>query len=93
MNHKLNEDEHAVLSDLQRGGIPLDEDVLERIRAASPGLSIYQTGTLLETSVFDLNSGGSGPCLAKRSATIRTDLVGYTGFGWKCSGTTQNSVG
>jgi hypothetical protein len=43
MNHKLNEDEHAVLSDLQRGGIPLDDGVLERIRAASRGLSTYQT--------------------------------------------------
>jgi hypothetical protein len=64
MNHKLNEDEHAVLSDLQRGGIPLDEEVLERIRAASRGLSIYQTGTLLETSVFDLKSGGSGYMLS-----------------------------
>jgi hypothetical protein len=64
MNRKLNEDEHAVLSDLQRGGIPLDEGVLERIRAASRGLSIYQTGTLLETSVFDLKSGGSGYMLS-----------------------------
>ena len=30
MNPKLNEDEHGVLSDLQRGNIPLDEGVLER---------------------------------------------------------------
>jgi hypothetical protein len=64
VDHKFNEDEHALLSDLQRGGIPLDEEALERIRTASRGLSMYQTGTILETSVFDLDSGGSGYMLS-----------------------------
>jgi hypothetical protein len=61
MKHKLSEDELRALSDLQKGDIPLDEEVLEEIRGSSRGLSIFQAGdSLVENSVFDLDSGGSG---------------------------------
>jgi hypothetical protein len=64
MKYKLSEDELGLLSDLQKGNIPLDEEVLEDIMAGQRGLSIYQTGTILETRVFDLKSGGSGYMLS-----------------------------
>ena len=64
LNRELRKDELGVLSDLQHGGVPLDEEVLEAIKAASRGLSIFQTGSLLENSVFELDSGGSGYMLS-----------------------------
>jgi hypothetical protein len=61
MKYKLSEDELGLLSDLQGRNIPLDEEVLEDIRGGSRGLSIYEAGgSVLESSVFDLDSGGSG---------------------------------
>ena len=76
MNRKLNEDEHAVLSDLQRGGIPLDEEALERIRTASRGLSMYQTGNNSSKPVCStLDSGGSGYML---SVAIHNDSTSNT---------------
>jgi hypothetical protein len=64
LNRELRKDELSVLSDLQHGGVPLDEEVLEAIKAASRGLSIFQTGSLVENSVFELDSGGSGYMLS-----------------------------
>jgi hypothetical protein len=63
MNCKLNEDELG-FSDLQRAGIPLDKGILDGIKAASQGLSVFQTGSLVENTVFDLDSGGSGYMLS-----------------------------
>ncbi len=56
------------------GGTPLDEEVLEGMRAASRGLSLHQTGTTLDTTVFDLDSGGTGYmlCLAICNDSDRT---------------------
>jgi hypothetical protein len=64
MNKTFNKDELGALSDLERGGVPLDREVLEDLQAASRGLSVYQTGTLLENTIFDLDSGGSGYMLS-----------------------------
>jgi hypothetical protein len=58
MNSKLHDLE--VLLDLQRGGVPFDKQVLEDLKTASRGFSIYQTGTSVDSSVFDLDFGGSG---------------------------------
>jgi hypothetical protein len=45
---------------LQRAGIPLDKEIVDEIKAASRGLSVLQIGSLLENTVFELDSGGSG---------------------------------
>jgi len=60
MNYKLSEGELGVFSDLQRAGIPLDKEIVDEIKAASRGLSVFQIGSLLENTAFDLDSGGSG---------------------------------
>jgi len=64
MTNKTSEEEILFFSQLRRGGIPLDEEVLEEMKAASRGLSIYQTGTTIENVVFDLNFAGSGYILS-----------------------------
>jgi hypothetical protein len=64
MNKKLSDEELGALLDLERGGVPLDRGVLEDLKAASRGLSAYQTGTVLENTIFDLDSGGSGYILS-----------------------------
>ncbi len=51
-------------------GIPLDEDVLEEMKAARRGLEIYQVGTIIENVVFELDSGGTAYMLA---AAIHND--------------------
>jgi hypothetical protein len=45
---------------LRRGGIPLDDEVVQSMKAASRGLSRYQSGTPADSSIFDLDSGGAG---------------------------------
>jgi hypothetical protein len=71
MKYKLSEDELGLLSDLRRGNIPLDEEVLEEIRGSSRGLSVFQAGgSLLDNYVFDLDSGGWGIIL---TAAIHND--------------------
>jgi hypothetical protein len=57
---RSKEKEDEILMDLQRGSVPLDADALEDIRTASVGLSVCQTGTLVDNELFDLDSGGSG---------------------------------
>lgn len=52
-----NRNDLELALDLQRAGIPLHEDVLERMRIESQGLRVYQTGTLVENEIFDLGSG------------------------------------
>lgn len=64
MDYQWKEDDSRTLSDLEHAGVPLDQEVLKHIKAASRGLSIFQTGTFLESSVFDLDSGGSGYMLS-----------------------------
>ena len=56
MKYKLSEDELGLLSDLRRGNIPLDEEVLEEIRGSSRGLSVFQAGG----SLLDNYAGGDG---------------------------------
>jgi hypothetical protein len=49
---------------LRRGGIPLDDVVVQSMKAASRGLSLHQTGTPVDSNIFDLNSGGAGYILS-----------------------------
>ncbi len=60
MKNRVSNEELKLLGNLQREGVPFDGEVLEDLKAASRGLSIYQTGSILENTVFDLNFGGSG---------------------------------
>jgi hypothetical protein len=64
MKNKLGERELETFATLRRGGIPLDEEVLKVLKAASGGLSLFQTGTAVENTVFDLDSGGAGGILS-----------------------------
>ncbi|MGA8230264.1 MAG: hypothetical protein WB795_02190 [Candidatus Acidiferrales bacterium] len=52
--------------ELRRGGIPLDDKVVESVKAASRGLSLYQTPSPVDSSIFDLDSksGGAGYILS-----------------------------
>ena len=58
MNNKLSAQEILLTSQLSGAGIPLDEEALEDMQAACRGLSMFQTGTICETRIFDLDSGG-----------------------------------
>ena len=49
---------------LRRGGIPLDDEVVKSVKAASRGLRLYQTGTPVDSNIFDLDSGGAGYILS-----------------------------
>jgi hypothetical protein len=42
------------------GGVPLDLELLDDLTAAPRRLSVFQTGSLVENTVFELDSGGSG---------------------------------
>jgi hypothetical protein len=64
MKNKTSEQEFLFFSQLRRGGIPLDEEVLEGMKAASCGLSIHDTGTIVDSAVFDLAFGGTGYMLS-----------------------------
>jgi hypothetical protein len=64
MIKKLSNDEVRRLRDLQRGGILLDEEVLEGLKRASRGLSLFQSGNAAENEVFDLDDGGWGCTLS-----------------------------
>jgi hypothetical protein len=64
MHHKLREDELEILSDLQRAGVPLDLELLGDFKASSRGLSVFQTGSPVENTVSELDSGGSGYMLS-----------------------------
>ncbi len=56
---RVNEEELGLCDELRSGGIPLDQEVVEQMRAACRGLLIQQCGTALETAIFDLESGGA----------------------------------
>lgn len=64
MNTKINKEELRLFAELRLGGIPLDEAVLEEMKVSCRGLAIYQSGTLVENAVFDLDSGGAAYMLA-----------------------------
>ncbi len=64
MNIEINNEELRLFAELRRGGIPLDEAVLEEIKAACRGLVIHRTGNIVENAVFDLDSGGAAYMLA-----------------------------
>ncbi len=57
MTRKLSEEELLLASQLPGAGIPLDGEVLEGMQTAGRGLSIFQTGTIADTRIFDLDSG------------------------------------
>ena len=57
---KVRPDELFRMTQILASGIPLDDGVMEDLRASCRGLSIGQTGTLLENTVFDLEDGGTG---------------------------------
>jgi len=52
------------LLELRRAGIPLDDKVVESMEAGARGLSLDQTGTEVDSSIFDLDSGGAGYILS-----------------------------
>ncbi len=58
MTEKLSKEQLVLASQLRGAGIPLDAEVLEAMQAACRGLSIYQTGTVVENRICDLVSGG-----------------------------------
>ena len=60
MNQKRREEELRRMEDLRRAGISLDAQVVEDLKNASQGLSIFQSGNPAEDQVFDLDRGGSG---------------------------------
>jgi hypothetical protein len=64
MKNKISEEELKLFSQLRRGGIPLDEEVVEAMKAASRGLSMHQIGTINENTVFDLEFGMTGYLLS-----------------------------
>jgi hypothetical protein len=48
------------MEQLLASGIPLDEGVVSDLRASCQGLSLYQTGAVVENELFDLAFGGFG---------------------------------
>jgi hypothetical protein len=71
----LTQGELRRLLKLRSLGIPLDEDALEEMKAACRGLSIYQAGTIIENSVFDLDSGGTGYMLAAAIHNVSDQIL------------------
>jgi len=61
---KVSEEQFQLFAQLRRGGIPLDESVLEEINVAHRGLAIYQSGNCAENRVFELESGATGFMMA-----------------------------
>jgi hypothetical protein len=64
MTKKINGADSSFFSQLTRGGIPLDDEVLGHLKADSRGLSIYQTGTSIDSIIIDLAYGGAGYILS-----------------------------
>jgi hypothetical protein len=64
MKNKISEEELKFFSKLRRGGVHLDEAVVEAMKAASRELAIHQSGTLNENTVFDLEFGITGYLLS-----------------------------
>jgi len=54
----------TLFSELTAGGIPLDEEVVESLKASGGGLSIYQSLTTFESYITDLEFGGTGYVLS-----------------------------
>ena len=54
----------AILRRLIEAGCPLDPEVEHQVREVQQGLEIYQSGTLIQTWMFDLKSGGMGLVLS-----------------------------
>lgn len=61
---KVSEEQFQLFAQLRRGGIPLDESVMEEIKTARSGLVIYQSGNRVENCVFELESGATGFMMA-----------------------------
>lgn len=49
---------------IRDSGIPMDQTIIENLQASCRGLSICQTGSVLETMIFDLEHGGCGYMLS-----------------------------
>ena len=63
------------LFELRSLGIPLDEEVLQGLDAACRGLAIYQAGTNIENSIFDLDSGGAAYMLAVAICNVSDQIL------------------
>jgi hypothetical protein len=57
---KVAQEELQLLSALRDAQIPLDDEVTEGMKVASRALSIYQTGSVNENDIFELDFGGTG---------------------------------
>ncbi len=64
MKNNVSQEELMLMCQLRSKGIPLDEEVLEAMQDASRRPHIYQTGTVVENTIFDLHSGGTGYMLS-----------------------------
>jgi hypothetical protein len=64
LKNRVSEEDLQGFSELRRGGIPLDEAVVEEIEIGSRGLVIRQSGNVAENCAFDLYSGGTAYMLA-----------------------------
>lgn len=60
MPKTTTQEDHQCFDKLLIGGIPLDEEHLGEIRTTSRGLGLRQADTLIDTSIFELNSGDTG---------------------------------
>jgi hypothetical protein len=60
MESDIMREELRLATQLNKQGIPLDPEVLKSMEADCAGLLIYQSGTIAENTVFDLDSGGAG---------------------------------
>lgn len=71
---RVTQEELRLCEELCRSGIPLDEAVLEEMKTTCSGLVLHQTGTVVDTGVYDLNSGGAGfaLCVAICNISNRT---------------------
>jgi len=61
---RTTQEEYRRLKELHSLGVLLDESVLEEMSSVCRGIAIYQSGTIVENAIFDLDSGGAGYMLA-----------------------------
>jgi hypothetical protein len=60
LSAKVRPDELLRMTQIPDSGIPLDDSVMEDLRASCRGLSVRQTETFVESMIFDLKYGGTG---------------------------------
>lgn len=64
MSYKSSRQELQAALELQKRGIPVDGRVIEAWATSCKGLSVHQSGGILESEIFDLDSNGAGCMLS-----------------------------